>query len=73
MPFLPLRSVPVADPAASLYGAWLSELEDQLRRPECDRDDLCRRILTRIYYPHLAHVDPASLPTVDAVALAQST
>ena len=71
MPFLPLRPVPVAAPAASLYNAWLSELEEELLRPDCDRAELCRRILTRIYYPGLEDVDPASLNGTGAVALAQ--
>lgn len=71
MSFLPLRSVPVPPSAAGAYGAWLAWLETELDRPDCDRADLCRRVLTDIYYPHCATADPATLPPTVAVALAQ--
>ncbi len=71
MSFLPLRSVSVADPAASLYDEWLDGLESELAAPECDRNELCRRVLTELHFPHLAGVDPSTLPLGTQVALAQ--
>jgi acetyltransferase-like isoleucine patch superfamily enzyme len=70
MSFLPLRPVPVADPAASLYEEWLAWLGEALDRPDCDRNELCRQILTDLYYPQLAGLDPSSLPVTTQVALA---
>ena len=70
MPFLPLRPVPVADDASALYGEWLAWLEAELDRPDCDRNELTRRVLTDLYYPQYADVDPASLPATMRVALA---
>ena len=69
MPFLPLRAVPVADAAASVYCDWLRSLADALDDPACDRNELCRRILTEIYFPGLAGADPERLPPATRVAL----
>lgn len=71
MPFLPLRPVPVADGAVSLYDDWLSWVDGELSRPDCDRNELCRTILTELYYPQYGGVDPEGLPTTVRVALAQ--
>lgn len=71
MPFLPLRQVDVDGDASNLYDEWLAGVDEELDRPDCDRNELCRRILTDLYYPHLADVDPATLPTATRVALAQ--
>ena len=71
MGFHPLRPVPVAGDAQHLYDEWLKELEAALADPDRDRNELCRVILTRLYYPELAHRDPADLPTETRVALAQ--
>jgi acetyltransferase-like isoleucine patch superfamily enzyme len=71
MSFLPLRSVPVSEDAASLYSEWLEELARALDDPGCDRNELCRSILTDLYYPHLGDVDASTLPTPTRVALAQ--
>lgn len=71
MAFLPLRPVPVAPGAEQLYDEWLAALEAALEDPSCDRNELCRRTLTEIYYPELRDVDPASLPLTTRVALAQ--
>lgn len=70
MPFLPLRPVPIATEASSLYDDWLAWLEGELERPDCDRNELCRRILTDIYYPRFADLDPSELPETVRVALA---
>jgi len=71
MSFLPLRPVPVADSAAALYDEWLAWLRASLDDPACDRDELCRAILTDIYFPHLSGVDSDHLPPTTRVALAQ--
>lgn len=71
MAFLPNHPVPVASAAASLYDAWLDSLEEELDRPDCDRYELCRRVLTEIYFPDVRYDSPASLPLTTQVALAQ--
>lgn len=71
MSFLPLRPVPVADDAGSLYAEWLSWLRESLDDPDCDRDELCRTVLTDIYYPGLTDSDEAGFSTTRRVALAQ--
>jgi len=71
MPFLPLRPVPVTEAATSQYGEWLSWLAETLDDPDCDRNELCRRILTELYFPQHAGVDPTSLPPTQRVALLQ--
>lgn len=71
MAYLPLRPVPIAPAARALYDEWLDSIDRALTEPDCDRNELCRRILTEIYYPHLADADPESLPLATRVALAQ--
>ncbi len=70
MPFLPLRPVPVAPEASSLYEQWLAQVDEELSHPDCDRNELARRILTELYYPQYVGVDPATLPPTVRVALA---
>ncbi|HSG07617.1 MAG TPA: acyltransferase [Longimicrobiales bacterium] len=70
MPFLPLRPVAVDPGAAQTYADWLSWVEAELDGPGTDRYDLCRRILTEVYYPQLVGVDPGTLPPTTRVALA---
>lgn len=71
MRFLPLRPVPPAAEAAAAYGAWLQGVEAELRDDGCDRNALCRRILTEIYFPQYRDVDPATLPEATRIALLQ--
>jgi acetyltransferase-like isoleucine patch superfamily enzyme len=71
MSFLPLRPVFVADDAASQYEEWLAWLSETLADADCDRNELCRRILTDIYFPGLADTDPSTLPATQRVALLQ--
>ncbi len=71
MAFLPLRPVPLPDRAAASYDGWLESIERELDRPDCDRNELCRRILTEIYYPELAGRSPESLPEAGRIALLQ--
>lgn len=71
MAFLPLRRVDLPEATASLYDEWLAGLAAELEDPNCDRNELCRRVLTEIYYPPLIGVDPARLPVGARVALLQ--
>ena len=71
MAFLPLRSVDISADAAAAYDAWLDGLAHELAAPDCDRAELCRRVLTEIYYPHLAGTDPRELPGAARIALLQ--
>jgi acetyltransferase-like isoleucine patch superfamily enzyme len=71
MTFLPLRAVNVPPETERLYDRWLGSIEEELARPDCDRNELCRRVLTELYYPGLAGRDPAQLPIATQVALAQ--
>lgn len=60
MAYLPLRSVPITGEASEVYHRWLQGIDEELSRPDCDRRELCRRVLTDIYRPWGA---PASLPS----------
>lgn len=71
MPFLPLRRVEIGSAADAAYERWLGELAEELSDPAADRNELCRRVLTDIYYPGLRDADPAELPSATAVALLQ--
>jgi acetyltransferase-like isoleucine patch superfamily enzyme len=71
MSFYPLQPVAVAPGAAAEYDTWLQSLAKALDDPKCDRSELCRRILTDLYYPQYADVDPAKLPGATRVALLQ--
>lgn len=71
MPFLPLRPVPVADSAKDLYGEWLAWIRESLDDPTCDRNELCRSVLTDIYFPELSGVDPSTLSLSSRVAIEQ--
>jgi acetyltransferase-like isoleucine patch superfamily enzyme len=71
MSFLPLRPVTVSEAATSGYDEWLSWLSETLDDPGCDRNELCRKILTDIYFPQLADIDPTALTPTQRVALLQ--
>lgn len=71
MSFLPLRPVPVADAAQSLYDEWLAWVREALDDPSTDRDELCRSILTDIYYPSLSTSDISGMSATQRVALGQ--
>ncbi len=71
MPFLPLRPVKPHPDAATLYDEWLDGIDSELDQDGCDRNELCRRILTELHYPQFVDVDPATLPLSTRVALAQ--
>jgi len=71
MPFLPLRPVALPPATLTLYDGWLSDIAYRLDQPDCDRDELCREILTQLYYPQWAGKEPTGLPATGRVALAQ--
>ncbi len=71
MPFLPLRQVVLPDATEHLYETWLQELARRLERPDCDRNELCRELLTDLYYPELRDRPMASLSSTSQLALAQ--
>ncbi len=71
MPLYPLREVPLPDETAAAYDHWLEAIDAELDREDCDRNELCRRILTDIYYPDLASRDPDTLAPSTRVALLQ--
>jgi acetyltransferase-like isoleucine patch superfamily enzyme len=56
MAYLPLRSVAVPGEARDVYHRWLQGIDDELSNPDCDRRELCRRVLTDIYRPWPANV-----------------
>ena len=61
MAFLPLRPVPLPGDTDQRYGRWLDSVRERLDDPGVDRNDLCRQILTGLYVPGLAGVDPDTL------------
>ncbi|MBI4513336.1 MAG: acyltransferase [Gemmatimonadetes bacterium] len=61
---------PSRQPTA-LYERWLADIEADLRRPDCDRNALCVRVLRDLYFPQMAERRPEDLPLGAQVALAQ--
>jgi acetyltransferase-like isoleucine patch superfamily enzyme len=60
--YLPLRPVSVSDEARDAYDAWVAGIEAELDRPDCDRNELCRRVLTELHFPQLVGMDPQAIP-----------
>lgn len=52
MPLLPLRPVPIPTDTQAVFDGWLEAIDRRLDDPSCDRNELCREILTAIYFPH---------------------
>jgi acetyltransferase-like isoleucine patch superfamily enzyme len=71
MAFLPLRSVDLSEATRAAYDGWLEGIAAELDNPATDRNELCRRILTEIYYPQYAGVDVSTLPPSTRIALLQ--
>lgn len=69
--YLPLREVGLPDETDAAYDEWLRRIDRTLSDPECDRYELCRSILTDLYYPRYADADPADLPEATRIALLQ--
>jgi acetyltransferase-like isoleucine patch superfamily enzyme len=66
----PLRQLAPAEEAVELYDEWIGEIDAALARGE-DRWELCRRVLTELFYPGLTPADPATGSLTARVALAQ--
>ncbi|MEX2527536.1 MAG: acyltransferase [Gemmatimonadota bacterium] len=71
MAFLPLRPVPLPGAVHAHNQTWLEGVAQALDDPDTDRNEFCRDLLTAVYYPHLAAVDPDTLPPATRVALDQ--
>jgi len=71
MHFYPLRPVALPDSTAAIYDAWLNRIDQELSDPDCDRNELCRRVLTELFYPHWVHQEPSDLPETRRIALLQ--
>ncbi|MEJ2184843.1 MAG: acyltransferase [Gemmatimonadota bacterium] len=71
MRFLPLREVVIPDATGRAYDRWLGELGDRLSDDGVDRNELCREILTDLYYPQYRDANPEELPVPTAMALLQ--
>ena len=71
MAFLPLRQVAVAPHADQAYNKWLGALDEALSDPSTDRNELCRSILTDLYYPGLRSANVQELAEAPRIALMQ--
>ncbi len=71
MAFLPLRQVAIAPQAAQAYERWLGALDEAISDAGTDRNELCREILTDLYYPQLRSAAPQELPPAQQIALLQ--
>lgn len=71
MEFLPLRKVELGPDTSRTYDAWLTAIERELGEPDCDRNELCRRVLTDLYYPQYRDADPRGVPEPTRIALLQ--
>jgi len=74
MPFLPLRKI-AERPVRGLATEWLDGLRASLSDDTTNRDDLCRRFLTPLFFPQYADnwetaVEDASLDHATRLALA---
>jgi len=69
--FLPLRSVAIDGGAEARYDRWIGELDERLDDPATDRHELCREVLTSIYFPDLGDRSVESLPGATRILLDQ--
>ena len=71
MAFLPLRQVTIAAHADQAYTRWLGELDEAISDEKTDRNELCRSILTDLYYPGLRSKSLDELADAPRIALLQ--
>ena len=71
MPYYPLRMVQLPEPTREAYDRWLKSLDAELDRADCDRYELCRTILTDLFFPQLVGKDPKTLTLSTQIALLQ--
>lgn len=69
MAFLPLRRLESA--SSQVYGRWVGSIAEELSDAGCDRNALCRRILTELYYPQYAATPLEELPAATQIGLLQ--
>jgi acetyltransferase-like isoleucine patch superfamily enzyme len=53
-----------------VYSEWLHSIDSELENQDCDRNELCKRILTDIHYPTLTNKKPEDLSLSDKVLIA---
>jgi acetyltransferase-like isoleucine patch superfamily enzyme len=51
MPLRPLRKVSLPDAVVVKTQSWLDDIENRLSKPDCDRNILCRDVLTDLFFP----------------------
>lgn len=71
MAFLPLRRVELPPATTEAYDYWLESIASELDNPNCDRNELCQRVLTSIYYPGMLEANRDKLSESVAIALLQ--
>lgn len=69
--FLPLRPVAIDGDAEARYDRWIGELDERLDDPGTDRNELCREVLTSLYFPDLGDRPPETLPLPTRLLLDQ--
>lgn len=69
--FLPLKHVPLPGETTRRYDRWVGELDERLADPSTDRYELCREVLTGIYFPDLSGRAPEELTATQRVLLDQ--
>ncbi|MGH7460850.1 MAG: acyltransferase [Longimicrobiales bacterium] len=69
MAFLPLRQIESASRAE--HDRWVGGIGEELADRNCDRNELCRRLLLELYYPALRNAQPEELAHTTRVALLQ--
>jgi len=66
----PYRDIAPREQAAEVYDEWLEGIEERIRDPEVDDNELCRDVLKGIYYPQIdGDVDESRLPAATRAAL----
>ena len=70
MRFLPNRLIHLPSSTEQVYSEWLHSIDSELENQDCDRYELCRRILTDIHYPTLTNKKPQDLSLSDKVLIA---
>ena len=70
MRFLPNRLIHLPSSTEQVYSEWLHFIDSELENQDCDRYELCRRILTDIHYPTLTNKKPQDLSLSDKVLIA---
>ncbi len=57
MPVRPLRKIDLPAPVGPRARQWLDSIEQRLARPDCDRNLLCRDVLTDLFFPGMGSYD----------------